>query len=139
MEESYSKLDSTQKIVIKLFQQLVTEHTDRIHSLVQCTPPPGYRVYRPAAGITALNVQCFSWLQSPYLVPFSHSDFQHNIVVKSLQQLGTECTNQVPAIQPLYCLPAPQLVTESSDPVHSTLLSLGQVDSEYLRDMVSTD
>ena len=57
-------LDSTQKIVVKLFQQLVTVYTDRLHSLVQCTPPPGYRVYRPAASFTAFNVQCFSRLQS---------------------------------------------------------------------------
>ena len=60
MKEPYSKLDSTQKIVVKLFQQLVTEHTDRLHSLVQCTPPTGYRVYRPAVGLTALNIQCFN-------------------------------------------------------------------------------
>ena len=74
MEESYSKLNSTQKIVVKLFQQLVTEYADRLHSLVQL-----------------------------------------------LQQLVTECTDQVPATQPWYSLPDPQLVTESSDPVHSTL------------------
>ena len=49
MEESYSKLDSTQKIAVKLFQQLVKEHTDWLHSLVQCTPPPGYRVSLPSS------------------------------------------------------------------------------------------
>ena len=53
------------------------------------------------------------------------------IVVNLLQQLVTECTDQVPATQPLYNLPDPDppppppppptLVTESSDPVHSTL------------------
>ena len=71
MEETYSKLNSTQKIVVKLFQQLVTECTGwywlhslvhlpqqlvtgyRVYWLVLATQPctlaltTGYRVYRP--------------------------------------------------------------------------------------------
>ena len=76
MEETYSKLNSTQKIVVKLLQQLVTECTDRVLATQPCTvaSTTGYRVYGPGTGYTAL-VQ----------------------------------------------LTRPQLVTESSDPVHSTL------------------
>ena len=49
LKKSCCKLYSTQKIVVKLFQQLVTEHTKRLHSLVQCTPPTGYRVSLPSS------------------------------------------------------------------------------------------
>ena len=68
MEETCSKLYSTQKIVVNLLQQLVTACTDRLHSLVQmlqlvteCADqvpatqplyslpdPTGYRVIRPS-------------------------------------------------------------------------------------------
>ena len=57
MEEMCGKLNSTQKIVVNLLQQLVTECTDRVpatqplYNLPRppCPPPPtGYRVIRPS-------------------------------------------------------------------------------------------
>ena len=55
MEETYSKLNSTQKIVVNLLQQLVTEYTDRAPATQPCTvaSATGYRVYRPGTGYTA--------------------------------------------------------------------------------------
>ena len=84
----------------------------RLHSLVHSTT--GYRVYRPGTGYTALY-SCF------------HNYRLHSLI-QLLQQLVTECTDRVPATQQCKSYPA-QPVTESSDPVHSTLLILGQVDS----------
>ena len=45
MEKTYSKLNSTQKAVVKLLQQLVTEYTDRVLATQPCTAyqiPTGY-------------------------------------------------------------------------------------------------
>ena len=50
MEETCIKLNSTQKIVVKWLQQLVTECTD----LVLATQPTGYRAYRPGTDYIAL-------------------------------------------------------------------------------------
>ena len=56
MEETYSKLNSTQKIVVKLLQQLISEYTDWVPAKQPCTvaSTTGYRVYRPVTGYTAL-------------------------------------------------------------------------------------
>ena len=59
---------------------------------------------------------------------YSKLNLTQKIVVKLLQQLVKECTDRVPATQP-YTAYLTQPVTESFDPVHSTLLILGQVDS----------
>ena len=59
---------------------------------------------------------------------YSKLNLTQKIVVKLLHQLVTECTDRVPATQPCTAYPT-QLVTESSDAFHSTLLILGQVDS----------
>ena len=55
MEETCSKLNSTQKIVVNLLQQVVTECTDRVPATQPCTvaSTTGYRVYRPGTGYTA--------------------------------------------------------------------------------------
>ena len=56
MEATCSKLNSTQKIVVNLLQQLVTEFTDRVPATQPCTvaSAAGYRVYRSGTGYTAL-------------------------------------------------------------------------------------
>ena len=85
MKESYSKLDSTQKMVVKLFQQLVTEYTDRLHSLI----PTGCR----------LQVSLPSSTQ-PAVSRVFNTQKKVKKVVKLLQQLVTECPDRVPATQP---------------------------------------
>ena len=47
MEESYSKLNSTQNIVVKLLQQLVIECTDRVPATQPCTAYPTQPVTEP--------------------------------------------------------------------------------------------
>ena len=55
MEETRSKLNSTQKIVVNLLQQLVTECTDRVPATQPCTvvSTTVYRVHRQGTGYTA--------------------------------------------------------------------------------------
>ena len=48
MEETCSKLNSTQKIVVKLLQRLVTECTDRVPATQPCTAYPTQTVTEPA-------------------------------------------------------------------------------------------
>ena len=50
-----SKLNSTQKIVVNLLQQLVTECMDQVPATQPCTvaSTTGYRVYGPGTGYTA--------------------------------------------------------------------------------------
>ena len=107
MKEPYSKLDSTQKIVVEVFQQLVTEHTDWLHSLVQCTPPTGYRVH-PSASQPLMYSASISRLQIQLAV---NRVFNQNIAGKLHQQLVrvyrpdtghtvylvTECIDRIPA------------------------------------------
>ena len=58
MEETCSKLNSTQKIVVNFIQQLVTECTDRVPATQPCTvaSTTGYSV---PTGYTALY-SCFN-------------------------------------------------------------------------------
>ena len=100
-ERMCNKRNSTQKIVVKLLRQLVTEcSTDRVPatalytyfsnclqsvvSLVHSTT--GYRVYRLGTGYTALY-SCFN-------------NYRLHSLVQLLQQLVIECIDQVPATQP---------------------------------------
>ena len=98
-----SKLNSTQKIVVNFLQQLVTECTDRVPVTQPCTvaSTTGYIVYRPGTALYS----CFNnWLQS----------------LPTRYRLHSLCTAYLTPLPP-------QLVTESSDPVHSTLLIQGQI------------
>ena len=122
MEETYSKLDSTQKIVVKLLsnclQSVLTGNTvlytcfnNWLQSvrLVLATQPctlastTGYRVYQPVpatqpctlASTTGCRVYGWYWLHS---------------LVHLLQQLVTECTNRYRLHSPVHLLQ--QLVAE---------------------------
>ena len=106
-----NKRNSTQKIVVKLLQQLVTEFTDRVPATQPCT----------------LN----NWLQS---VP---TRYRLHSLVQLLQQLVIECTDRVPATQQCKSYPA-QPVTESSDPVlYSNFMTLGGHSSNYINSLRS--
>ena len=149
MEETCSKLNSTQKIVVNLLQQLVTECTDRVPATQPLyslhAPPPlptGYRVIRPSplnsvdsgAGRqqVSTNMASSDRLQSLqitrpvyrlYSLIFTKTDhFNH-----WLQSLPTRYR--------LYSLASPKPVTESTHLVHSTL----QVDVEAFTRITSTD
>ena len=105
MEKTCSKLNSTQKIVVKLLQQLVTECTDGVPATQPCTAyPTSYRVIRPS--------------------PFNYVDYGAGRQLVSTRhdfnRLVTEPTDWVPTTQPcsLY-LTLP--VTESVYLVLSTL------------------
>ena len=131
-------------MVVKLFQQLVTESTDRV----------------PATQPLLYSASLKPVIESPYLV-HSTVDFgvgrqQVSTNMASTDRLQSLLITQtsLPAIQPwfyqnrlqsdycnnwlqslpatyrLYSLASPKPVTESTHLVHSTLLILGQVDVE---------
>ena len=110
MEETRSKLNSTQKIVVNLLQQLVTECTDRVPATQSCTvaSTTAYRVYRPVTGYTVLY-SCFNnCLQS----------------VPTRYRLYSLCT--------AYPTPPTGYRVIQPSPFNSVLI-LGQVDSKYLQ------
>ena len=65
MEETYSKMNSTHKIVVTMLQQLVTECTDWywLHSLVHLLQPTGYKSTN-----RVLATQSLLYSASPQLV-----------------------------------------------------------------------
>ena len=144
MEEMRSKLNSTQKIVVNLLQQLVTECTDRVPVTPPCTvvSTTGYIVYRPGTALYS----CFNnWLQSvptryrlhslctAYLTPHLFisrlftglrlmtglimcSPWQEVFPTQKLLQPVTEFTNRLPTIQfSLSSFASHQLVTRTTD------------------------
>ena len=71
---------------------------------------------------------------------YSKLNSTQNIVVKLLQQLVTECTDQVLATQPLYSLPEPPAGYRVIQPSpFNSVLILEQVNSKHLQHMASTD
>ena len=73
-------------IVGNLLQQLVTEHTDRLHRLVQSTPPSRLQsFYRPSPANSVLTWAGSQQVSTKY----------------GFDRLVTECTDQLPASQPL--------------------------------------
>ena len=109
MDETYSKLNSTHKIVVTMLQQLVTECTGWywLHSLVHL--------------LQQLVIECTGWY-------WLHS------LVHLLQQLVTECTDQVLATQPWYSLSDPNWLQS-----HPTQSIQPCVDSGAGRQQVSTN
>ena len=92
MKETYSKLNSTQRIVVNFLQQLVTECTDRVPVTQPCTFA-STTDYSVPTGYTAL----YSYPTIGYSVP---TGYRLHSLVQLFQQLVTECTEGVPATQP---------------------------------------
>ena len=68
MKETYSKLNSTQRIVVNFLQQLVTECTDRVPVTQPCTVA-STTDYSVPTGYTALYIYLNYWLQCTDRVP----------------------------------------------------------------------
>ena len=116
MKETYSKLNSTQRIVVNFLHQLVTECTDRVPVTQPCI----------VASIT------------DYSVPTGYTGYRLHSLVQLFQQLVTECSDWIPATQPslngllhisrlqnlpAYYQPAPRITTPRSSTSWPFLIS----------------
>ena len=96
MKETYSKLNSTQKIVVNFLQQLVTECTDRVPVTQPCTVA-STTDYSVPTGYTALYSYPNKWSQCTDRVPATQPSLNSLLHIGQLQSL------------PAYYQPAPRI------------------------------
>ena len=117
------------KIVVNFIQQLVTECTYRLHSLVQLLQQL-VTGYRPGTGYTALYTCFNNWLQSVPTDYRLNSLVQLHCLVHLLQQLVTVCTDRLPASQP-YTIASTGYSVPAGDRLHSLIHLFQQLGTSY--------
>ena len=110
MKETYSKLNSTQRIVVNFLHQLVTKCTDRVPVTQPCTVA-SITDYSVPTGHTALYSYPSNWLQCTDRVPATQPSLNGFLHISRLQNL------------PAYYQPGPRITTPRSSTSWPFLIS----------------